>query len=69
MTIQKATNITWHQGALDKKDREKLLDQKGVVVWFTGLSSSGKSTVESTSLNILQPPKHENSDNCRFPIL
>lgn len=45
MTIQKATNITWHKGALDKKDREKLLDQKGVVVWFTGLSGSGKSTI------------------------
>ena len=35
MTIQKATNITWHEGALNKKDREKLLDQKGVVIWFT----------------------------------
>jgi len=45
MTIQKATNITWHTGALDKKDREKLLDQKGVVIWFTGLSGSGKSTI------------------------
>lgn len=48
MTIQKATNITWHKGALDKEDREKLLDQKGVVVWFTGLSGSGKSTIAHT---------------------
>jgi adenylylsulfate kinase len=45
MTIQKATNITWHQGALNKQDRERLLNQKGVVVWFTGLPSSGKSTL------------------------
>jgi adenylylsulfate kinase len=45
MTIQKATNITWHEGALNKQDREKLLDQKGVVIWFTGLSGSGKSTI------------------------
>lgn len=45
MTIQKATNITWHKGALNKQDREKLLDQKGVVIWFTGLPSSGKSTI------------------------
>ncbi|MFQ6039132.1 MAG: adenylyl-sulfate kinase [Candidatus Aminicenantales bacterium] len=45
MTIQKATNITWHPSALSKKDREKLLGQKGVVIWFTGLPSSGKSTI------------------------
>ncbi len=45
MTIQKATNITWHHGAISKEDREKFLNQKGVVIWFTGLSSSGKSTL------------------------
>jgi len=45
MTTQKATNITWYEGALNKQDREKLLDQKGVVIWFTGLPSSGKSTL------------------------
>lgn len=45
MTIQKATNITWHDGAIIKPDRERLLQQKGVVIWFTGLSSSGKSTI------------------------
>ncbi|MFC2092108.1 adenylyl-sulfate kinase, partial [Elusimicrobiota bacterium] len=45
MTQQKATNITWHKGALAKENREELLDQKGVVIWFTGLSGSGKSTI------------------------
>jgi len=45
MTIQKATNITWHDGAITKQDRERLLQQKGIVIWFTGLSSSGKSTI------------------------
>jgi len=45
MTIQKATNITWHESAVNKNDREKLLNQKGVVIWFTGLSGSGKSTI------------------------
>ncbi len=45
MTEQKATNITWHQSALSKPDREKLLSQKGVVIWFTGFPSSGKSTI------------------------
>ena len=45
MTLQKATNITWHHGAITKADRERLLNQKGVVIWFTGLSGSGKSTL------------------------
>ncbi len=45
MTIQKATHVTWHKGSITKQDREKLLRQKGVVIWFTGLPSSGKSTV------------------------
>ena len=45
MAIQKATNITWHDGAITKQDRERLFQQKGIVVWFTGLSSSGKSTI------------------------
>ena len=45
MSIQKATNITWHQGAVTSKDRERLMGQKGIVIWFTGLSGSGKSTL------------------------
>ena len=45
MTTQKATNITWHDGAITNDDRERLLDQKGAVLWFTGLSGSGKSTL------------------------
>jgi adenylylsulfate kinase len=38
-------NVTWHHGKSNDGDREKFLRQKGVVVWFTGLSGSGKSTV------------------------
>lgn len=45
MTIQKATNITWHGSEINKEDRERLLNQKGVVIWYTGLSASGKSTI------------------------
>ena len=45
MKEQKATNVTWHEHKVSKEDREKLLKQKGVVLWFTGLSGSGKSTV------------------------
>ena len=38
-------NITWHGGGITYEDRCKLLGQKGLVVWFTGLSGSGKSTI------------------------
>lgn len=45
MTTSKATNIYWHEGTVNKQNRQKLIGQKGVVIWFTGLSGSGKSTV------------------------
>lgn len=45
MTAQKATNITWHEGSVTREERQKLLNQKGCVVWMTGLSASGKSTI------------------------
>ena len=45
METQKATNITWHAGAITHEDRERLLQQKGIVIWYTGLSGSGKSTL------------------------
>src|SRR5437667_7924124 len=45
MAEQKATNITWHEGSVSRQEREKLLNQKGVTVWMTGLSASGKSTI------------------------
>lgn len=45
MTVQKATNVHWHDGEVTREDRHRLLGQKGVTLWFTGLSGSGKSTV------------------------
>ncbi|MBN2446418.1 MAG: adenylyl-sulfate kinase [Phycisphaerae bacterium] len=48
MTDQKATNITWHEGHVDRKDRNALLKQQGLTMWFTGLSASGKSTIAFT---------------------
>jgi len=37
--------ITWHDHHVSRSDREKLNGHAGGVVWFTGLSGSGKSTV------------------------
>jgi len=40
-------NIVWHDHKIKKEDRESLLNQKGCILWFTGLSGSGKSTIAS----------------------
>jgi adenylylsulfate kinase len=40
-----STNIKWHDHKISSKDREEQLKQKPFVLWFTGLSGSGKSTI------------------------
>ena len=45
MAESKSTNITWHVGDVTREQRESLLGQRGVTIWLTGLSGSGKSTV------------------------
>ncbi|XP_024978837.1 adenylyl-sulfate kinase 3-like [Cynara cardunculus var. scolymus] len=42
---RRSTNIMWHKCSVEKIDRQELLQQKGCVIWITGLSGSGKSTV------------------------
>ncbi|WP_391088982.1 adenylyl-sulfate kinase [Vibrio sp. NH-UV-68] len=44
-TPSKDENIVWHQHAIDKNFRASLKQQKPVVLWFTGLSGAGKSTI------------------------
>ena len=41
----KENNLTWYDGYLTREDRERLHGHKGAVIWFTGLSASGKSTI------------------------
>jgi adenylylsulfate kinase len=53
MSEQNATNITWHEHYVSKEERAKLNGHKGVVLWFTGLSACGKSTVANTVDHIL----------------
>jgi adenylyl-sulfate kinase len=38
-------NIVWHDGKVACEDRCRNLGQRGLVVWLTGLSGSGKSTI------------------------
>lgn len=41
----KSENIQWSASHLTRNERENLIGQKGCVVWLTGLSGSGKSTI------------------------
>ena len=45
MSDIKSTNIYWHEGEITKADRERQNGHKGVCIWYTGLSGSGKSTI------------------------
>jgi bifunctional enzyme CysN/CysC len=45
--LRRATNIRWHALAIDKSLRAGSKGQKPCILWFTGLSASGKSTVAS----------------------
>lgn len=42
---RKATNVHWHKGDVTREKRADMLGHKGVTLWFTGLSGSGKSTI------------------------
>jgi bifunctional enzyme CysN/CysC len=43
--LRRAANIAWQPLAVGKKDRAGLKSQKPCIVWFTGLSGAGKSTI------------------------
>lgn len=45
MSEQKATNVHWHDGEINRPERAQLLGHGGATLWFTGLSGSGKSTI------------------------
>lgn len=66
-----ATNITWHEG-LTHTERAQYTKQKGITIWFTGLSASGKSTI-ATALeqHLLHKGKlayRLDGDNVRFGL-
>ena len=68
----KSTNITWHGGQVTAKDRAALLGQRGCVVWLTGLSGSGKSTIarslESQLVGRGHPAYVLDGDNVRHAL-
>jgi len=72
LSEKKATNITWHESTVTVEDREKLLNQRGCVVWFTGLSGSGKSTLANAVAYLLHEREHHtyvlDGDNVRHGL-
>jgi len=72
MTEQKATNVTWHDHTVTKEERAKLKGHKGAVLWFTGLSACGKSTIANTVDHLLHAlGKHTyilDGDNIRMGL-
>lgn len=51
----KAENIVWHKQTLSKEERGTLKHQRPCILWFTGLSGAGKSTVA----NALEQALHQ----------
>ncbi|WP_141934086.1 sulfate adenylyltransferase subunit CysN [Bradyrhizobium sp. UNPA324] len=45
LSLRRATNIHWQRLAIDKSVRARLKQQRPCVLWFTGLSGAGKSTI------------------------
>ena len=72
MAEQKSTNIKWHHGKISRDDREKLMAQKGVTIWLTGLSGSGKSTIAVELEHALLDNNHQayilDGDNVRHGL-
>ncbi len=67
-----ATNLTRHRGHVSRPEREALLGQRGAVLWLTGLSGSGKSTIAFALERRLLDQGHAayvlDGDNVRFGL-
>ena len=70
--MTKSKNITWHGANVTTAERESLLTQKGAVLWLTGLSGSGTSTIARRVEQLLLERKVASyvldGDNIRFGL-
>lgn len=70
--VKKATNIFKSKGNISYQDRCKAMGQKGIVIWFTGFSGSGKSTIaielEKKLFNMGKKTYRLDGDNVRFGL-
>ena len=65
-------NIVWHEHHVTKEERSKIKEQKSCILWFTGLSGSGKSTIaNAVEVKLLELQKHTyllDGDNVRMGL-
>ncbi|KRD95406.1 MULTISPECIES: adenylyl-sulfate kinase [Priestia] len=70
--MSKSTNITWHDAGITKEERRGQNNHHSFVLWFTGLSGSGKSTVANAVAKALFDKNIRNyvldGDNVRFGL-
>ena len=65
-------NIVWHEHKLTTDERSSVKNQKPLLLWFTGLSASGKSTIANAlELELYNLKKHTyllDGDNIRLGL-
>jgi len=65
-------NIIWHDHHVSKQERSEIKNQKPCILWFTGLSGSGKSTIaNAVESKLLALQKHTyilDGDNIRLGL-
>ncbi len=70
--MMKAANITWHAAAVTKEERRQRFGHGSCVLWFTGLSGAGKSTIANAlSQRLFRANIHEyvlDGDNIRHGL-
>ena len=68
----KNKNIVWHDHQLNKEERSAMKAQKPCILWFTGLSGSGKSTIaNAVEVKLAELKKHTyllDGDNVRHGL-
>ena len=71
-SLRRSENIPWQTMSVGREERELLNEQKGFVVWLTGLSGSGKSTLANALEIILHQRKVQtfvlDGDNIRHGL-
>lgn len=65
-------NIVWHDHHVSKEERSQIKEQKPCILWFTGLSGSGKSTIaNAVESKLAELKKHTyllDGDNIRMGL-
>jgi len=70
--VSKAMYVIWHDHKITKEKRSEQKKQKPVILWFTGLSGSGKSTIaNAVEAKLYEMGKHTyllDGDNIRHGL-